>query len=234
VEKAGESRIRGHESSPGFTRSHCDLCGSVLPVKNVDDDSYYAPAGLLDGDPGARPHAHIFAESKAPWYEITDALPQITAYGEDSEQAVIQQKDREHRHGTNHTAGSCLCDAVQYRFSGAAEFMMYCHCTRCRKVKGAAHAANLFVKIEQFEWISGEDNITVYDLPGAVRFGNSFCQTCGSSVPRNAAGAPVYNIPIGSLDDDPVTTSRGHIYVASKSAWYDIHDSLPQFDEMPT
>jgi hypothetical protein len=32
--------------------------------------------GVLDDDPGVRPACHIFVGSKAPWYEITDNLPQ--------------------------------------------------------------------------------------------------------------------------------------------------------------
>ena len=32
--------------------------------------------GTVDGDPGARPSAHIFVGSKAPWHDITDTLPQ--------------------------------------------------------------------------------------------------------------------------------------------------------------
>ncbi len=35
------------------------------------------PAGILDDDAGARPIAHIFVDSKAPWNEITDDLPQF-------------------------------------------------------------------------------------------------------------------------------------------------------------
>ena len=30
-----------------------------------------------NGDPGVRPGEHIFVKSKAPWYEIADALPQF-------------------------------------------------------------------------------------------------------------------------------------------------------------
>ncbi|MBP6480251.1 MAG: hypothetical protein KA310_05325 [Pseudomonadales bacterium] len=33
--------------------------------------------GSIDGDPGVRPGEHIFVESRAAWYEITDALPQF-------------------------------------------------------------------------------------------------------------------------------------------------------------
>jgi hypothetical protein len=34
------------------------------------------PCGSLDGGPGRPPRGHIFTGSKAPWYEITDGLPQ--------------------------------------------------------------------------------------------------------------------------------------------------------------
>jgi len=33
--------------------------------------------GALDADPGVRPRNHIFVGSKAPWFEITDSLPQF-------------------------------------------------------------------------------------------------------------------------------------------------------------
>jgi hypothetical protein len=34
------------------------------------------PLGTLDDDPGVRPSAHVWVSSKAPWWEITDDLPQ--------------------------------------------------------------------------------------------------------------------------------------------------------------
>jgi len=36
------------------------------------------PMGSLDDDPGHAPDAHIFVGSKAPWFRITDSLPQHT------------------------------------------------------------------------------------------------------------------------------------------------------------
>jgi hypothetical protein len=38
------------------------------------------PAGSLDDPPGLEPMAHIFVGSKAPWFEITDGLPQYQEY----------------------------------------------------------------------------------------------------------------------------------------------------------
>jgi hypothetical protein len=54
------------------------------------------------------------------------------------------------------TKGSCLCGSVHYEFTGNMGIFQYCHCSRCRKVTGSAHAANLFVAPEQFHWVQGE------------------------------------------------------------------------------
>lgn len=230
---SGESSIASYASSAALTRHFCSHCGSVLGEGVEADGQCHIPAGLLDNDPGTRPTQHIFVESRADWFDIADDLPQINGYGPDSNLPEIDQPSRAGRSAADSTGGSCLCNAVQFQYSGTPEFMMYCHCSRCRKVKGAAHAANLFIKPEVLEWQSGEDNVTIYNHAEAVRFGNSFCKTCGSSVPRLAENSPVVNVPVGSLDDPPGVSARGHIYVGSKAPWYTISDSLPQFDEMP-
>jgi hypothetical protein len=35
------------------------------------------PLGALDDDPKVKPMLHAFVGSKAPWHDITDALPQF-------------------------------------------------------------------------------------------------------------------------------------------------------------
>jgi hypothetical protein len=35
---------------------------------------------ILDDDPPVRPACHVFVGSKAPWFEITDDLPQYPEY----------------------------------------------------------------------------------------------------------------------------------------------------------
>lgn len=61
-----------------FTSCFCRVCGSSLP--RVGPGYVVVPAGTLDDDPGVREGLHIFCGSKAPWYEITDALPQFDEY----------------------------------------------------------------------------------------------------------------------------------------------------------
>jgi hypothetical protein len=55
---------------------HCGKCGSLL-YSVVRDGAYvHVAMGTLLDDPSIRPTMHIFVGSKAPWYTITDDLPQ--------------------------------------------------------------------------------------------------------------------------------------------------------------
>lgn len=60
-----------------FAVAFCVRCGGGAPVEREGVPFVLVPAGLLDGDPGARPEAHIHVASKAPWYTIHDDIPQF-------------------------------------------------------------------------------------------------------------------------------------------------------------
>jgi len=76
---AGESLLSKYESSPGETRTFCRVCGATLPTFFRDHpDQIGLPLGTLDDDPGVRPSAHVFVDSKAPWFEIADGLLQCS------------------------------------------------------------------------------------------------------------------------------------------------------------
>ena len=63
------------EKPPGYRRAFCGRCGGPAPL--LSEQWVGIPAGTLDEDPGIRPQGHIFVEYKAPWFEITDSLPQF-------------------------------------------------------------------------------------------------------------------------------------------------------------
>ncbi|MGA7986379.1 MAG: GFA family protein [Burkholderiales bacterium] len=73
----GEELVTYYESSPGNQRGFCRVCGSPLLSRFDSDPSVYGlPLGALDDDPGKRPKLHVFVAYKAPWFDITDGLPQ--------------------------------------------------------------------------------------------------------------------------------------------------------------
>lgn len=63
-----------------FAQSFCSHCGSILPALTSPPGRKLIPAGSLDDDPGAREALHIFVASKAPWFTISDDLPQYDTY----------------------------------------------------------------------------------------------------------------------------------------------------------
>ena len=74
---AGEELILRYKSSPGVERTFCSRCGSTLQFISQKNAGIIDVAlGVLDDDPGIRVPHHIFVASKAPWFEITDGLPQ--------------------------------------------------------------------------------------------------------------------------------------------------------------
>jgi hypothetical protein len=74
----GEDLVTYYESSPGNHRGFCRVCGTALLSRFDQDASQYGlPLGALDDDPGVKPQMHVFVASKAPWFEITDQLPQF-------------------------------------------------------------------------------------------------------------------------------------------------------------
>jgi hypothetical protein len=56
--------------------THCKVCGSLLYSVVRDGAFVHVTMGTLVDDPSIRPTAHIFVGSKAPWFALTDDLPQ--------------------------------------------------------------------------------------------------------------------------------------------------------------
>ena len=59
----------------------CNRCGSLLYAVVRDGKYAHVALGTLSDSPSIRPTHHIFVGSKAPWFEITDDLPQFEEFG---------------------------------------------------------------------------------------------------------------------------------------------------------
>jgi len=74
----GEELVTYYESSAGNHRGFCRVCGSPLLSRfDQHPEVYGLPLGALDDDPGVKPKRHVFVADKAPWFDITDELPQF-------------------------------------------------------------------------------------------------------------------------------------------------------------
>ncbi|CAN5254233.1 GFA family protein [soil metagenome] len=60
--------------------THCKACGSLV-YSVVRDGAYvHVAMGSLVDAPSIRPTRHIFVGAKAPWFTITDELPQYEGH----------------------------------------------------------------------------------------------------------------------------------------------------------
>jgi len=64
---------RGHDA-------RCRACGSFLYSRVREGEWLHVTMGSLVDDPSIRPGCHIFVGSKAPWFTITDDLPQYEGH----------------------------------------------------------------------------------------------------------------------------------------------------------
>ncbi len=93
---AGAASVAEYESSPGKRRCFCRTCGSPLWSRREDmPDVLRLRLGALDGDPGRRPAAHVWVSEKAPWVEITDALPRSATDGAELERLLPSRRRSE-------------------------------------------------------------------------------------------------------------------------------------------
>jgi len=58
----------------------CAYCGAYLYSVVQDGARIHVALGSLNDPPARHPESHIFVGSKAPWFEITDDLPQFDEF----------------------------------------------------------------------------------------------------------------------------------------------------------
>ena len=79
--------------------------------------------------------------------------------------------------------GGCHCGRVRFRVTAELDGVAYCNCSICA-MKGFLH---LIVPPQQFELLSGKDDLTTYTFnPGVAK--HTFCKVCGIApfyVPRS-------------------------------------------------
>jgi hypothetical protein len=75
----GEDNLMIHGDATNHD-AHCRRCGSLLYSLVRGGAFVHVAMGTLVDSPSIRPTAHIFVGSKAPWFSITDDLPQYQGH----------------------------------------------------------------------------------------------------------------------------------------------------------
>ena len=77
----GEAQVRCYKvpEAKRFSRQFCGICGAPVARPVPEIGGIVIPAGSLDSDPGIRPQARIFWDSRAQW-SCSDTLPRYPEY----------------------------------------------------------------------------------------------------------------------------------------------------------
>lgn len=126
-------------------------------------------------------------------------------------------------------SGQCLCGAVSFKIENGISDIIHCHCSLCRKNSGTAYATNGFVNTEDFQIVSGQDNLSIFSFkPGRNRH---FCKTCGSPIySSNEDDKSRIRIRLGAIDSNVTERPISHNFVTSKANWEDLDADLPRYD----
>lgn len=126
--------------------------------------------------------------------------------------------------------GSCCCGAVKFRLLSPPKLMGTCHCSRCRK---AGASTIVFVKRADLEWVSGYENVAMYQPDAPYKYGRCFCQTCGTSLGEILSSEDSFPIAANALDTGVRIKNQFHEFTEEKPHWYEIADDAPQSKRRP-
>ncbi|MGH1543826.1 MAG: GFA family protein [Arenicella sp.] len=122
--------------------------------------------------------------------------------------------------------GSCLCAKVSYMISGKVGDIIHCHCQTCRKAHGTAFSSVARVMDCDFQ-LKGQENLSHFESSkGKLRY---FCRNCGTQVYAKKVNTDYLILRLGSLDNDPGSTERNHIWLSQKASWYSLDARLPEY-----
>jgi hypothetical protein len=86
------------------------------------------------------------------------------------------------------------------------------------------------VATEQFTVVKGRESLAAFEpSPYKHRY---FCSGCGSPIySHGQKGQHYVSVRCGTFESDPGVRPSYHAYVASKAAWVELCDDMPQVPE---
>jgi hypothetical protein len=123
--------------------------------------------------------------------------------------------------------GRCHCGAVRYRVDDAFRYAAYCHCSNCRTRTGSAFSSFGGIERSKIEIVEGQNATSTF---GDTDKHTCFCKICGTTLFAVFGDPAMAHVQLGTLIDAPGIKPGEHIFVGSKAPWYEICDSLPQYE----
>ena len=128
--------------------------------------------------------------------------------------------------------GHCECNRITYEADCEILDFSHCHCSQCRRLHGAAYATFAGVDTNKFRYLSGVEDIKIYNSSDSHE--RVFCVNCGSNILVSVNDYPeILYISMGAIDGNLTLPEAYHIFVGSKAPWHEITDDFIQYDEAP-
>jgi hypothetical protein len=123
--------------------------------------------------------------------------------------------------------GGCLCGGIRYRLIGPCRAIIACHCRQCATTSGNFVAAT---SVRAKDLVLDEAaTLTWYGSSCEAERG--FCQRCGGNLFWRRIDSDNVSVMAGTLDPPTRLRIERHIFVNSKSDFYEIGDQVPQYPE---
>ncbi|HTO02288.1 MAG TPA: GFA family protein [Opitutus sp.] len=130
--------------------------------------------------------------------------------------------------GSASLRGSCYCGAVQFEVADEFRYAMNCHCSDCRRATGSAFKPFAGIARPKLRMSAGADRVLIFGDRTANH--DVHCLTCGSLLYSVLNQGAQVHVALGSLLDEPAIRPSAHIFVGDKAPWFQITDSLPQYE----
>jgi hypothetical protein len=127
--------------------------------------------------------------------------------------------------------GQCLCGAVRYAVANTFKYAFICHCSQCRRATGSAFKPFAGIESHALRLTQGDEQLLIYGNPQAAH--DVHCGRCGSLLYSVVREGAYVHVTLGTLLDAPDIRPVAHMFVGSKAPWFEIGDSLPQYEEFP-
>jgi hypothetical protein len=130
--------------------------------------------------------------------------------------------------------GGCLCGAVRYELSGAAQMELSCHCRDCQYTSGGGPAHAMIMRTDDVKVTKGEAKEYWTISAKGRRVARLFCEKCGSPLfAKNEKHLQYLAVKVGSLDDPSRFRPQANIWIKSAQPWHHLDAAISRFKENP-
>lgn len=123
--------------------------------------------------------------------------------------------------------GGCLCGGVRYAIAGELGRPISCHCEQCARTSG--HVAAMANCATADLTLLESHTLAWFRSSASVERG--FCARCGGNLFWRAEPGDETYVTAGTLDRPTGLRLAEHIFVGSRSDYYELSDGLPAKDE---